>query len=421
MLSVLTTMSDAEHSLWSASGFEALMLCPGKRRMERGKPDNTNIYSAEGTAAHAVLKQVLDTGQPAADFVGTTIATHGIKSRDFDIVVDADMADYVQQVADFARQLAGDDGVMLTEQRVNYAYALGVPAEDAWGTADIVILRGDRITVIDLKYGRGVEVLAERNPQLMLYGLGALGEHDGLVGEFREVELIIAQPRISREPKRWTVDVPDLLQWAQEEGHAAVVQVEAAETADRLPLVPGEKQCKFCKAKAECPALRSEVSEVVSASPATVDEFERVTDPTTFDELKLSRAMSAVGLIEDWCTGVRAEVERRLLAGAPVTGYKLVEGKLGNRSWTDPKEVESVLKGMRLKQDEMYDLKLISPTTAEKLLAKDSPRRWTKLQSLISRAPGKPSVAPITDKRPALEIKPVADDFAVVESIDDLT
>jgi hypothetical protein len=184
---------------------------------------------------------------------------------------------------------------------------------------------------------------------------------------------------------------------------------EAAEATRQpdAPLVPGEKQCRFCKAKAVCPALRAEVTEVVSGS-ATLDEF--LTPDTTTGDNYLSVAMSKVELVEHWCKAVRAEVERRLLAGQSVDGYKLVEGKRGNRKWNNETEVEALFKSFRLRQDEMYDYSLISPTKAEKLL-KDTPKRWEKAEALISRAEGKPSVAPATDKRSALTVQSVADDF----------
>jgi hypothetical protein len=120
--------------------------------------------------------------------------------------------------------------------------------------------------------------------------------------------------------------------------------------------------------------------------------------------------MSKVGMVEDWCKAVRAEVERRLLAGQTVDGYKLVEGRRGNRTWSDEGAVEKLFKSFRLRQEEMYDLKLISATKAEKLL-KENPKRWAKTEQLITRSDGKPSVAPATDKRPAMDVKPVLDDF----------
>lgn len=413
------------HSEWSASGFKKIMLCPGSKVLEAGAPDKSSIYAAEGTAAHELLEMVLTGGTPAAGYVGRIIKVEE-EDATYEIEVDDDMARYVQGVADFVLEVKGADGVLMVEQQLYYADYIEVPRETGWGTGDVVIAKGNRLIVIDLKYGKGVEVDVERNPQLMLYGLGALDKLNGIAGDFEEVELIIAQPRISTEPSRWTTTVEELEAWGRSTARSAVATAKTAEEHQGLVvwadtfLRPGEEQCRFCKAKAKCPKLGAEVALHVSNAPATVDEFEHISDPKTFSEPDLARAMSACNLIEDWVTAVRAEVERRLLAGTDVPGFKLVQGKQGNRAWSNKTEVEEVLKSMRLKQEEMYDMSIISPTTAEKLLAKDSPRRWTKLQQYITRSPGKPSVAPLSDKRPALEVKPVADDFAVVDSIDDL-
>ncbi|MNY33805.1 hypothetical protein D3C86_1681020 [compost metagenome] len=119
-------------------------------------------------------------------------------------------------------------------------------------------------------------------------------------------------------------------------------------------------------------------------------------------------------MIEGFAKAVRAEVERRLLAGKFTDArYKLVEGRQGARSWTSYEQAEAALKAMRLKVDQMYDFKLISPTTAEKVLKEANPRKWNKLQPLISRSDGKPSVAPASDKRPALSM-------AIAEQFEDL-
>jgi hypothetical protein len=194
-------------------------------------------------------------------------------------------------------------------------------------------------------------------------------------------------------------------------------------------LRPAEKACKFCRAKATCPALRNEVASTTTFStPATPEEFAdsevEVAAETmrAADEAWLAACLDKADLIEDWCKAIRAEVERRLLAGDGVPGYKLVQGKKGNRAWDKPAEVEALLKTMRLKEAEMYDFKLISPTTAEKLAKAGTigPRQWPKLQSLITQSEGKPHVAPATDSRPALVVTPVVDDFTDVTPVDDL-
>lgn len=127
--------------------------------------------------------------------------------------------------------------------------------------------------------------------------------------------------------------------------------------------------------------------------------------------------------IEDWCNAVRAEIERRLLAGEPVGTLKLVAGKKGSRRWTSAEEAEATLKAMRLKHEQMFNYKVISPTQAEKLAvlpkkalaAGEKPalgeRQWKKLQALITQSDGKPHVARADDERPALQVTPVRDTF----------
>ena len=115
----------------------------------------------------------------------------------------------------------------------------------------------------------------------------------------------------------------------------------------------------------------------------------------------LPNAMASVDLIEDWCKAVRAETERRLLDSKPVTGWKLVEGKKGNRQWTDAAAAEQLLKtSFRLPTDDIYARSLVGIPAIEKLL-KDQPKRWAKVKELITQKVGKPSVAPESDARAA--------------------
>jgi hypothetical protein len=384
------------HAKLSPSGAHRWMACPGSVGLEAAFPDQSSSYAAEGTLAHTLASAYLDgTGQHPFKRVGEQHDVDG-----FTFTVTQSMADHVD---DYCRLVIdyGERGLLLVEQRVPIGHLTG--EKDATGTSDaIVVDTANRVLfVIDLKYGMGVRVDAGDNPQLMLYALGALEQCDQL-GEFEQVCMVIHQPRLNHVSEHW-LEVAELREFAED------VRLAAIEIGDHeVPrLEPGEKQCRFCKAKAVCPALRAEVTEVVSGS-ATLDEF--LTPDTTTGDNYLSVAMSKVELVEHWCKAVRAEVERRLLAGQSVDGYKLVEGKRGNRKWNSETEVEALFKSFRLRQDEMYDYSLISPTKAEKLL-KDTPKRWEKAEALISRAEGKPSVAPATDKRPALAVQSVADDF----------
>lgn len=415
------------HSTWSASGFEQKMMCPGSHVLQQGKPRRSSQYAAEGTAAHQVLTWALQESRPAAAYIGRVIEADG-----FTFTVDEDMAGHVQVCIDYVTDAAGDEGVIFADIRVNYSQYLDTPELEAWGTADVIIARGDELIVIDFKYGMGVEVSAERNPQMSLYALGALQAYQGLVADFERVRMVISQPRIKKAASEFDISVEELETWGRSTARSAVntcrnamavdrTQVTSEVSWDQVYLRPGEKQCKFCSAKAECPALRNEVVGYVANTTDTAaspDEFSDAVDPpwpadsgTSADWL--AACLSKVDLIEDWCKAIRAETERRLLAGESVPGYKLVPGKKGARQWVDAKVAEETLKSMRVKLEDMYDLKLISPTTADKLAKAGTigPRQWPRVQALFVQSQGKPHVAPADDPRPALEIKPVVDDF----------
>lgn len=407
----------ALHSKFSASSSKRWMACPGSMVLSAGVPDTSSKYAEEGTRAHQASEAVLRGETPAYD--------------------DEDMQAHVAVYVDNIRQYA-EGGELMVEQKLNYAKYLGAGADAAWGTSDAVIIKGDEIQVHDLKYGQGEVVDPANNPQMMLYALGALDAFDGLAGDFKRVRMVIHQPRVVKAPQEWDCSVEELLAFGAE-AKKAVHGVRASEEGMRSVeagtkeqaeweaqyLRPNADACRWCRAKATCPSLRADVaSTVFSTVPASAEDFADLTvpgkehiAPATDDWLGAS--MAKADLIEDWLKAVRAEVERRLLAGGSVPGYKLVQGKQGNRAWRDAAEAEALLKSFRLKEAEMYDFKLISPTAAEKVLA-ESPKRWVKAQAIISRSAGKPSVAPLKDKRPALEITPVVDDFADVSVADDL-
>lgn len=450
-----------QHSEWSPSGFKQVMLCPGSKVLQAGAPRTTSKYAAEGTAAHKLLTECLESSNPALHYLGQDYQADGME-----FIVDEDMARHVQVCIDYVNDLVSQGGILLVDRRVHFGSYLGVLDEVAFGTLDVAVILGTELISIDFKYGMGVEVSAgysvelgqtngerdhapQPNPQLALYGLGILAEVKDIT-DIERVRLVISQPRITTKPSEYDLSVEELEAWGYGAARSTVASCQNAAQASRedpewneVFLCPGEEQCRFCKAKATCPALRAEVFQTVEATiegPATIDEFSALeTTPLNSADnedmagpdgaLWLSACLDKVDLIEDWCKAVRAEVERRLLAGETVPGYKVVQGKMGNRSWADEKAAEEQLKAMRLKTEEMYDLSLISPTAAEKLAPKFDkagkpippkegqpapaigPRQWLKLQPLITRKQGKPHVAPLSDPRPPLVITPVADEF----------
>lgn len=382
------------------------MRCPGSLLLESKIPDQPSKYAAEGTIAHQIASECL-TSQLKGDkrpqkpemYLGRFMQADG-----FEFLVTKDMVAHVQSFIDFVYQTAGKEGQILVEKRVSFSEAIGQP--NSSGTADVIIIFPNRITNIDLKYGMGVKVDAEDNEQTSLYTVGTMEDY-GFMTEAEDFVAIIFQPRIDHISEA-CMSQEQLDAFIVKAKEAAAFAMSFVENENLEPVLsPGEKQCRFCKAKATCPALKSEITEVVGHL-ATKDDFADLAEVNT-DSLAV--AMEKVPLVEHWCLAIRAEVERRMFSGTAVPGFKIVEGRQGNRAWSDAEGAEKTLKGFRLKSEEIYDYKLISPTTAEKLLKKTKPKQWDKLQGLISRAPGKPSVAPATDKRPAMDVSKVSGDF----------
>lgn len=419
------------HAALSPSSASRWLHCPGSIAASRGIEDHGSDFAAKGTAAHFLAEQCLTHGHPADHFRGREIVLTAKDCgfcSDLDsetilhrFVVGDELIENVQKYVDFVRSI---DGELLVEQRLPLTVITGEPM--AFGTADAVILAGDELVIVDLKYGRGVQVDAVGNEQLAIYALAALREYE-ILGDFQRVRLAIVQPRLGHISE-WVLPVdgdkaPTLRAFAEHiaprcERALAIVQGAEPTVAD---FSPGEKACQWCKAKATCQALADKVLTTVA------DDFVDTDEPIapqiehaphrTFDNTTLGNMLAAVGLVEQWCAAIRAAAEEELLAGRPVPGFKLVEGRAGARKWADPAEAEAMLKQMRLKDDELYDRTLISPTTAEKLhkAGRIGPRQWPRVLEAITRASGKPTVVPESDKRPALA--PTSDDFAVVDDL----
>jgi hypothetical protein len=356
------------------------MACPGSIEAEAEFPNETSSYAAEGTAAHALAEHCLRTDCDAASQIGETFESH---------TVDAAMAEAVQSYLDYVRALPGD---LLVEERLDLsAYIPG-----SFGTGDAIVVDDDTITVVDLKFGKGVRVGAEDNPQAMLYGVGALDAF-GFLGDFEHVKLSIVQPRLDHVSEH-VMRVDALLDWA-------VNEVRQAANSALMPgaeRVPGEKQCRFCRAKGTCRALAAHSLKTV------MDGFEPQFAPIKLkgvDDLSIEEVATLLpqfDLITTWIKSVQAHAIGAAERGEIVPGYKLVNG-LARRTWADEDAAGKALQ-RKLGAKAAWRKSPITITDAEKALGKNDPiiaKHTTKPQ-------GKPVLAPLSDKRPAIEVDPTA-------------
>jgi len=418
---------DGRHANYSASpGFMVLS-------MDAMKPVPSQP-AAEGTVAHLIAAECLSLGVTAESYIGQQFESDG-----FTFKVDRAMVEHIQVYLDNVGEYAAGAEV-LVEVEVNYSAVLGVPKDQGWGTSDVCIVRDNEIGVHDLKFGRGEDVDATDNDQMMLYALGLLDAYGDLMGFSDDTKVVMAihQPRIKRAPKEATCTVGELKAFG-ERAKLAVHSTKAAiwgyaawkndgrsaEGWKRFEgeyLKPGEKQCRWCPAKSGCSAVRNVVAKtVMAAEPVGPEEFEAVKfvpkkhiDVT--DNEWLAASLAQAPLIEGWLKALYVARDQRMQAGQHIRGYKLVTGQQGDRTWTDAVAVEHYLKtGIRLPDQHVYSRKLVSPAGAEALTKGDDPligeRQWKKLQDMIKRADGKPTVVPESDPRPAIEVRPVEEEF----------
>lgn len=433
------------HSENSASAFAADMRCPGRRVLQAGYPNTSNAAADAGTAMHSVAEAVLkaNDGIIPANYVGDAIDVAEGKTVTFT----ADHADLVQIYVDNIREMTANVEFVSYENRVHYGQWLGVDDAVAFGTADCIALQGDEIQVHDLKTGYK-PVIADDNEQLMLYALGAIQKFGDFASQdVRRARLVIHQPKVQRAPSEWVVSIEDLEKFAAK-AKAAVAMIAKAKSSfgyagmkqsewEALYLRAGPTQCEYCRARPTCPAARDWFRETVAPTGAPVaspEEFEAIElpDPKTATDAEwLAAVLNRADDIEGWLKACRAEGERRLLAGEDVPGWKIVEGKRGNRQWIDAAQAEELFKTFRMKQEDMYDFSLKSFPQMEKRFGPKAklaegekpiigPRQWIKVEALMHQPPGRKHMAPASDPRPAVSIVPVADEMeTIIPAADD--
>lgn len=359
-------MSTAHHKL-SPSSAHRWMVCTASVAATADIPDRGSAYADEGTLAHELAAAIL-TGREASGA--------------------PEMLDYVNSYVDLVCSLSGPDRLLLIEQRLD----LGEVLPGMFGTGDAIVFdRQGSVWVVDLKYGRGVAVDAERNEQLMLYAVGAKALAELLGIDVSAYHLVISQPRVRSEPSTWVLSAAELDEFIAEAQFAA----RSIETG-AVAYSPGEKTCRWCAVKGSCRARADRLMEIAqqqfSAPPPTLTDDELADLLPQLDELS------------GWVKDIWAEAEGRLAAGRQVAGWKLVEGR-SQRGWSDGAEAWLC---QHLGED-AFSRSLIGIPAAEKLL---KPLGVPIPAEVIVKPPGRPGIAPEKDPRPAVMTATPEQDFA---------
>lgn len=359
--------SDRAHALLSASSAHRWLECPPSALAAEAYPKHDTDFTREGTLAHEVAEAYV----------------RGAVTPDMTEAADQEMLECAAGYADYIRELViGEDHVVLLEQRVDFSP--WVP--EGFGTADCIIIQGTSMDVIDYKYGKGVAVSAEDNPQEMLYGLGALNDY-GFAYDIRTVRLHIYQPRINNI----SVDeltAEELLAWGER------IKPVAEQAAKGKGKYNAGAWCRFCAHAGRCRKLAGVCTEYVESHGL------RAKLPILAPH-EVAEVLTMEPLVTMWLKRVREQALTTLLEGGEIPNYKVVEGKLGNRKWTDELAVVETLKAGGYEPDAYTETKLLSPAAMDKAIGK---RKVAELLAqLIDRAPGAPTVVPASDKRPAYD------------------
>ena len=359
-----------KHAVLSASSSERWLNCPPSARLCEAYEDKGSDYAAEGTDAHALcefrLKQAL--GIPADDPI-ENLSWYNEEMED----CAAGYAAYVSELLETAKQTCADPVVMI-EQRVDFSRWV----KEGFGTADCIVIADGVLNICDYKNGQGCLVLAERNPQMMLYALGALEIFDGIY-DIDTVRMTIYQPRKSNISV-YEMDKADLYEWANSE----LTQKAQLAYEGQGSFSCGE-WCRFCKAKAEC-RERAEANLALA-------RYEFQTPALLADE-EIADILGKVDALTAWASDVKEYALQQAVSGTAFPGWKLVEGR-SNRRYTSEAAVAAAVEGAGF---DPYERKVLGITAMQKLLGKS--RFEELLAPYIEKPQGKPTLVRSSDKRP---------------------
>lgn len=369
------------HAILSASSSHRWLHCLPSARLELEFEDTSGTAADEGTAAHALSEHKLKKALHIRS--KRPISEYG--SDEMEECTDA-YVDFVMEQVELARNSCNDP-IILIEKRLDFSCY--VP--DGFGTGDCLIISDDRLHIVDFKYGMGVLVDAVDNPQMKLYALGALEIYDSLY-DIYEVSMTIFQPR-RENVSTWTVPVEELKCWAEEELKPKAVKAYNGEGE----YIPGE-WCAFCKAAVRCRARAEEKLKLAQT------EFKM---PPLLTDNEIEEILFILPDLTKWVNEITAyATDAAVNHGKEWNGFKVVEGR-SVRKYKDEDAIaeKAVASGFK----DIYRKSLIPMTEMQKLMGKAKFEEI--LGDLIYKPPGKPTLVPNSDKRPAMNVADAKNEF----------
>ena len=376
--------AERDHALLSASGAHRWLLCTPSAMLEEQFPDTTSEAAREGTLAHELAELKVRNYFNPADISKRKLNAQIKKMKENELWQDEMLGHtdtYIDYIRDVSIKLPSQPYVAV-EKRLD----LGAYVPEGFGTADCIMLQGEDLFVLDFKYGKGVPVSAEENPQMMLYALGAYRAYCFLYPISR-IHMSIIQPRLDNISE-WECTLNDLLKFGLYVTQRAALAMEGAGD-----FCPGEKQCRFCRAKSICRA-RAEENIRLAFSP------DKGKLPPLITNEEAGRYLSEGEDVAKWLSDLKEWALAECLAGKQVPGWKAVEGR-GSRDWTDMEAAfEKLAKSGVTEEAMLWEKKPLTLAQVEKMVGKKDFQ--DAVGEFVVKKPGKPALVKESDKREAI-------------------
>lgn len=376
--------AERDHALLSASGAHRWLLCTPSAKLEEQFPDTTSEAAREGTLAHELAELKVRNYFNPADISKRKLNAQIKKMKENELWQDEMLGHtdtYIDYIRDVSTKLPSRPYVAV-EKRLD----LGAYVPEGFGTADCIMLQGEDLFVLDFKYGKGVPVSAEENPQMMLYALGAYKAYSFLYPISR-IHMSIIQPRLDNISE-WECTLNDLLKFGLYVSERAALAVKG-----EGDFCPGEKQCRFCRAKQQCRA-RADHNVRMAFSP------DKGKMPPLISSEEVGRYLLEGEDLEKWLKDLREWALAECLAGKQVPGWKAVEGR-GSRDWTDMEAAfEKLTKSGVTEEAMLWEKKPLTLAQVEKMVGKKDFQ--DAVGEFVIKKPGKPALVKESDKREAI-------------------